>query len=173
MFVNSPLVGVGVIVLKEGRVLLGERRGSHGAGTWALPGGHLDFGESVESCAKRETLEETGLALDRVVLGPFSNEAFTVSGKHYVTLFVIAACPDGEPTLMEPHKCGRWAWFPWDAMPAPLFTPLERLRATGFVPSLSLAQESEPESRDLGHHGGAGTHAELGENTPQMRADRP
>jgi 8-oxo-dGTP diphosphatase len=146
VLVNSPLVGVGVIVLKDGRVLLGERRGSHGAGTWALPGGHLDFGESVESCAKRETLEETGLALDRVALGPFSNEAFIVSGKHYVTLFVIAACPNGEPTVMEPHKCARWAWFPWDAMPAPLFTPLDRLRATGFHPRLSVAQESELES---------------------------
>lgn len=146
MLVNSPLVGVGVIMLKDGRVLLGERRGSHGAGTWALPGGHLDFGESVKSCARRETLEETGLLLGRVVLGPFSNEAFLVSGKHYVTLFVIAACPDGEPTVMEPHKCARWAWFPWNAMPTPLFTPLERLVAGGFAPSLSAAQESEFES---------------------------
>ena len=146
MLVNSPLVGVGVILLKDGRVLLGERRGSHGAGTWALPGGHLDFGESVESCAKRETLEETGLLLDRVALGPCSNDAFIVSGKHYVPLFVIAACPDGEPTVMEPHKCARWAWFRWNAMPAPLFTPLERLIATGFAPSLSAAQERELES---------------------------
>jgi len=146
VLVNSPLVGVGVIVLKDGRVLLGERRGSHGAGTWALPGGHLDFGESVESCAKRETLEETGLLLDRVVLGPFSNDAFMVSGKHYVTLFVLAACPDGEPTVMEPRKCARWAWFRWNAVPTPLFTPLARLIATGFDPSLSVFQESELES---------------------------
>ena len=106
----------------------------------------MDFGESVESCAKRETLEENGLLLDRVVPGPYSNEAFMVSGKHYVTLFVIAACPDGEPTVMEPHKCARWAWFRWNGMPTPLFTPLERLIAGGFAPSLSAAQQGEPES---------------------------
>ena len=143
---SGPLVGVGVILLRDDMLLLGERLGSHGAGSWALPGGHLDFGESVGSCAKRETLEETGLELNRVTLGPFSNEPFIVGGKHYVTLFVIAACPIGQPSVMEPGKCARWAWFRWESMPAPLFTPLERLRATGFVPSLSLAQESELES---------------------------
>lgn len=123
------------MVMKNGQVLLGERRGSHGAGTWALPGGHLDCGESVEACARRETLEETGLTLGRVALGPFSNEPFIVSGKHYVTLFVMAACPAGEPRVMESNKCAQWAWFTWDAMPTALFTPLARLRDSGFIPS--------------------------------------
>ena len=60
-------VGVGVLVLRDGRVLLGLRRGAHGAGTWALPGGHLEFNETVAACATRETLEETGLQLRSVV----------------------------------------------------------------------------------------------------------
>lgn len=59
----APQVGVGVLILRDGKVLLGRRKGSHGAGCWSAPGGHLEFGEAVEDCALREALEETGLAL--------------------------------------------------------------------------------------------------------------
>ncbi|EPQ26980.1 uncharacterized protein PFL1_05615 [Pseudozyma flocculosa PF-1] len=60
-----PRVGVGVLVLNErGRILLGKRTGSHGAGTLALPGGHLELHESFEDCAIREVLEETGIHLE-------------------------------------------------------------------------------------------------------------
>src|SRR5258707_8500479 len=55
--VATPQVGVGVVVVRDGKVLLGLRRGSHGSGAWALPGGHLEWGESVESCARREVTE--------------------------------------------------------------------------------------------------------------------
>lgn len=58
---ERPKVGVGVIVLKEKKLLLGQRKGSHSQGEWAPPGGHLEFGEEVAACAKRELLEETGL----------------------------------------------------------------------------------------------------------------
>jgi 8-oxo-dGTP diphosphatase len=54
-------VGVGVMVVRNGEVLFGRRRGAHGAGTWSLPGGHLDDGESAEAGALRELIEETGL----------------------------------------------------------------------------------------------------------------
>lgn len=129
-----PRVGVGVIVLREGLVLLGGRVGSHGAGTWALPGGHLEFGESVEQCARREVMEEAGLCLTTIVPGPYTSDLFAVEQKHYVTLFVVAQCPAGEPELREPHKCSAWQWFRWSALPQPLFPPLASLRGTGFVP---------------------------------------
>lgn len=128
-----PLIGVGVLVVREGRVLLGERRGSHGAGTWAPPGGHLEFGESVESCARRETLEETGLELERIRQAPYTNDHFVAEGKHYVTLFVAAEA-SGEPALLEPGKCAGWRWFPWSELPEPLFLPLDSLRRLGYVP---------------------------------------
>ena len=67
---ERPKVGVGVIVLSNGRVLFGKRKGAHGTGCWATPGGHLEFGETVEECAKRELLEETGLKATSVVMGP-------------------------------------------------------------------------------------------------------
>lgn len=124
-------VGVGVLIVRDGRVLLGERRGSHGAGTWAPPGGHLEHGEGAESCARRETAEETGLALGTVARGPYTVD--TIDGRHYVTLFVLATA-EGEPRLLEPEKCAGWSWHAWIALPSPLFAPLGTLVAEGWQP---------------------------------------
>ena len=62
---SRPLVGVGVIIIKEGKILLAERKGSHGQNTWASAGGHLVFGESLEECARREVLEEFGIHIQK------------------------------------------------------------------------------------------------------------
>jgi len=129
-------VGVGVLICRGDRVLLGRRRGSHGAGTWAPPGGHLEFGESAEACARREAAEETGLVLGDVARGPYTVDAFPAEGKHYVTLFTVARDDGaaGEPRVREPDKVDAWEWHPWGALPEPLFAPLASLRAAGFAP---------------------------------------
>ncbi len=132
--VSRTRVGVGVIVVRDGRVLLGQRIGSHGAGTWALPGGNLDHGESVEDCARRELLEETGLTMTGVRQAPYTVDHFADAGKHYVTLFVEAIGTDGEPEPLEPEKCAGWSWFRWAEFPEPIFAPLASLRASGYVP---------------------------------------
>ncbi|OYT86675.1 MAG: DNA mismatch repair protein MutT [Burkholderiales bacterium PBB6] len=126
-------VGVGVLVVRDGMVLLGKRLGSHGAGTWAGPGGRLEFGESVEECARRELLEETGLELGPVTAGPYANDAFPELGQQHVTLFVVARQTVGAPVNVEPHKCEGWHWFPWGRLPSPLFAPVETLLKSGFV----------------------------------------
>lgn len=131
---REPSVGVGAIILRDGLVLLGQRVGSHGAGTWALPGGHLEFGETVEECAVREVREETGLVLQRFKAAPYTNDFFASDEKHYVTLFVIAESHEGEPVVLEPNKCLGWQWFRWSELPSPLFQPLKTLVSTGFVP---------------------------------------
>jgi 8-oxo-dGTP diphosphatase len=128
-----PRVGVGVLVVRDARLLLGERLGSHGAGTWALPGGHLEFGETPGACARRELLEETGLVAASIEPGPYTSDLFPAEGRHYVTLFMIADGVTGEPARREPAKCARWAWFAWSELPAPLFPPLETLRRQGYV----------------------------------------
>lgn len=50
-----PKVGIGVMIFKDGKVLLGKRKGSHGDGEYSFPGGHLNYMESFEDCAQRET----------------------------------------------------------------------------------------------------------------------
>lgn len=130
----APRVGVGVFVLRDGRVLMGRRLGAHGAGSWALPGGHLEAGESVEQCAARELLEETGLVAQAWQRGPCSSDLIGPDALHYVTLFVIAKGVSGEAQRREPHKCESWTWQRWDALPQPLFEPLASLRASGWTP---------------------------------------
>ncbi|RQO60472.1 DNA mismatch repair protein MutT [Paucibacter sp. KBW04] len=127
-------VGVGVLVVREGKVLLGKRTGSHGAGTWAGPGGRLEFGESIEECARRELMEETGLELGPVTAGPYSNDSFPELGQQHVTLFVVARQSKGTPVNVEPHKCEGWHWFSWNELPSPLFAPVAALLHSGFVP---------------------------------------
>jgi 8-oxo-dGTP pyrophosphatase MutT (NUDIX family) len=74
---SVPRVGVGVFVRDgRGRFLAGRRRGSHGAGSLALPGGHLEFGEGFADCARREVAEETGLAIRNVAFFTATNDVF-------------------------------------------------------------------------------------------------
>ncbi len=129
-----PAVGVAVLVIKDGKTLLGCRKGAHGTGTWAFPGGHLEFGESIETCAKREVLEETGLVVGNIRHQAFTNDIFVAENKHYATLFVRADYVAGEVAVMEPDKCEQWAWFEWGDFPAPLFLSLANLLKQGFRP---------------------------------------
>jgi len=129
---NRPLVGIAVVVIKNHRVLLGKRKNSHGAGTWAFPGGHLEFGESIEDCAIREVFEETGIRIKNLKHGPYTNDFFEAEGKHYVTLFVIAEYDSGEPKVKEPRKCARWEWSVWPPALQPQFLPIKNLLKQNF-----------------------------------------
>jgi len=131
---RAVAVGVGVLVLRGGKVLLGRRRGSHGSGTWSAPGGRLEFGESIEECARRELREETSLELGPVTLGPFTNDLFAEVQEQYLTVFVVASQTVGEPVNTEPHKCEGWSWFHWSELPSPLFQPVQWLVASGYAP---------------------------------------
>ncbi|KAJ5090330.1 hypothetical protein N7532_009014 [Penicillium argentinense] len=115
-------VGIAVFVLNaEGKFILGKRKGSHGANTWGLPGGHLEFGESFETCGERELLEETGLKVQNLQFLTANNNVFrdVTPNKHYVTIFMGGVCEEGaEPQIMEPEKCTAWDWVSWDEMVA-------------------------------------------------------
>src|SRR5688500_2770159 len=101
---QQPSVGVGVLIIKDNKILFGKRRSNlhHGDGYWGLVGGHLEFNETPEQCALREVAEEVGVSVKNIRLGPFTNDIFPQEGKHYVTLFVIAEYDSGEVELKEP-----------------------------------------------------------------------
>ncbi|GLA65612.1 hypothetical protein AtubIFM54640_007797 [Aspergillus tubingensis] len=100
----NPRVGVGVFVINpKGQIVLGQRKSSHGAGTWALPGGHLEFNESFEDCAAREVLEETGLKVRDIQFLTATNDIMKEEEKHYVTVFVgcTVVGDDAQPEVSD------------------------------------------------------------------------
>lgn len=131
---ERPKVGIGVCVIKDNKVLYGKRKNAHGEGSWCFPGGHLEFNESIEECAIREVLEETGIHIKNIRMGPFTNDIFKEEGKHYVTLFVIVDYDYGDVKVMEPDKCEEWGWFEWDKPPQPLFISSQNLIKQGYNP---------------------------------------
>ena len=94
-----PQVGIGVMIFKGGKVLLGKTKGSHGAGEYAFPGGHLEYMESFEDCAKRETLEEAGIEIENVRFNCLSNVT-SYKPKHYVHIGVVADWKSGDPMVL-------------------------------------------------------------------------
>lgn len=120
---ERPKVGIGVIVVRDGGLLLRKRIGKHAHGTWSCPGGHLENGETPEECAIRETLEETGLPMESARVVALTNDLFP-DGGHYVTIWLKAdGVSDGE-VILDPTEASEYGWFPQDALPSPLFPSL-------------------------------------------------
>jgi len=120
-------VGVGVMILKDGKVLLGQRHPDkekasselQGQGQWTMPGGKLDFGESFIECALRESKEETGLNLREVEVICVNNDI--VGEAHYVTVSLLCTEFDGKPQVLEPDTITVWEWFELDDLPSPMY----------------------------------------------------
>ena len=131
---NMPKVGIGVIIIKDRKFLMGWRKAKHGSGTWCPPGGHLEFGESLEDCARRETLEETGISIRNVRFAGVTNDIWEDEGKHYITITMLADWESGEPKAMEPDKADDWKWFSWDDVPDKIFLTMQNMLKQGFRP---------------------------------------
>ena len=117
---QKPKVGVGVMVWKDGKILLGKRLRGVGAHEYSFPGGKLKYGESIHACAARETKEECGLEITNIRFLSFSNTP-SYGGEHYVTVNVVADWKAGEPQTLEPDTLADWGWYAIDAPPEPLY----------------------------------------------------
>jgi 8-oxo-dGTP diphosphatase len=114
-------VGVGVMVFKDGKILLHVRKGSHGDGEWSFPGGHLEYRESLADCVRRECMEEAGIRVKNIRFSYVVNDFQRYAPKHYLHVGFLADWYDGEPKVMEPDKADNWGWYAWDSLPEPLF----------------------------------------------------
>ena len=122
---KRPKVGMGVFVIKNNKFLIGKRINSHGHNTWCLPGGHLEYMETFEECAKRETLEESSINIKNVEIVGVTNDLHKKEDHHYVTIFVKSTYVSEEAKIMEKNKCAEWRWITLKELPIPLFLPLE------------------------------------------------
>lgn len=121
--------GLGVLILKDNKILLGKRHTNpnkadselHGEGTWTMPGGKLEFGESFEEGAKREVFEETGLELGKIEVICVNNDKNDHA--HFITIGLFSDDFIGEPKVMEPDEITEWQWFGLDNLPDQIFFP--------------------------------------------------
>lgn len=128
-------VGFGVMILKQGKVLLGKRHEDpakadsqlHGERTWTMPGGKLDFGESFEEAAYREVFEETGIRIDMGKLKLISLSNDRAKDAHFVTIGFLCEQFKGEAKVLEPDEITEWKWFSLDKLPSPLYPPSKKV----------------------------------------------
>ena len=121
---ERPKVGLGGIIIKEGKILLAKRKGKFGGGTWGTFGGHLEFEESFNECIKREAREELGIDVKIVDFICVSN--LIDNEHHYVDLVFLVEIVDGEPVIMEPEKHEKLGWYDLDNIPNPLFISIKK-----------------------------------------------
>ena len=130
---QKPGVGFGVMILKEGKVLLGHRHENpekassllHGEGTWTMPGGKLHFQEKLKEGAVREVFEETGIKVKGLEVISISNDI--VQDAHFVTIGFLCKDFEGEAKVMEPDEITEWKWFDLNNLPSPLYFPSEKI----------------------------------------------
>lgn len=125
----KPGVGVGVLILNDGKVLLGLRNPNKkkasselkGEGTWTMPGGKVEFMEKLVDAAKRELKEETGLVATKLDFLCISDDMTDTA--HYVTVGFIVKEYQGNPKAMEPETILEWCWFDLDNLPENMYEP--------------------------------------------------
>ena len=126
-------VGIGVMIMKDKKILLGKRHIDpekadselHGEGTWTMPGGKLEYGETFEEGAIRETFEETSIKLNNIKIISVNNDKNEHA--HFITIGMFSDDFEGIVKVMEPDEITEWKWFDLDNLPKNIFFPSAKL----------------------------------------------
>jgi len=117
-------VSVGAMILNDkGEVLLCKRskNASNERGCWEVPGGAVEFNETLEDAVKREIKEELGVEIELLEQFPAANHIIPSDKQHWVSsTFLARLKPGNTPKIMEPEKCDSIDWFSLDHLPSPL-----------------------------------------------------
>jgi 8-oxo-dGTP diphosphatase len=104
-----PQLAVSAVIFRDGKILLVRRARSPAKGFYSLPGGRVEFGESLHDALHREVREETGLKIEIVGLAGWREVLpGTTGGGHYVIMSFAARWAAGEPVLNEEHDDFKW-----------------------------------------------------------------
>ncbi len=106
---KTPQIGVGAVVFRDKQVLLVQRKNPPAAGQWAIPGGKLKYGESLQQAAEREIIEETGV---HIKAGAVVYVFEILEPVHYVIIDVSATYINGEPLAADDALDARWVSAP-------------------------------------------------------------
>ncbi len=112
---------VGVMIVRDGRVLMSRRTSGQRAGWCGWIVGKLELGETLQACARREAREEAGVDIDNLRLLCVSS--IIVQDQHWIDVEFLADIVAGEPPATAPDEIDEWAWYLLDALPGPIFEP--------------------------------------------------
>ncbi len=112
-----PYAASYLLLEKDGKYLLGKRKGGWMEGYYGIPSGHLEDGETPTEAAIRETKEEIGVDIDPKDLEMRHVLYRNSTDRIYVDFFFTCKKWTGEPKIMEPNKCSELTWFQKDTLP--------------------------------------------------------
>ncbi|ODS52219.1 MAG: DNA mismatch repair protein MutT [Agrobacterium sp. SCN 61-19] len=118
--IDFPGLGVGLAILRDGKLLLCKRMKAPEAGHWNIVGGKVDHMERAEIAARRETEEETGLSIGPIRYLGMTEQLIEADRQHWISLLYVTDDTSGDPQLTEPDKLSEIGWFDLDDLPQPL-----------------------------------------------------
>jgi 8-oxo-dGTP diphosphatase len=106
---SHPQLAVSAVIFRDDQILLVRRARSPGLGFYSLPGGRVEFGESLHAALHREVDEETGLKIEIIGLAGWREVLpGTPGGGHYLIMSFASRWIAGEPVLNDEHDDFKW-----------------------------------------------------------------